>query len=70
MRDADELRAAGSYRLLTPAEAVIELHGVESPSLMFHPLCGGIPPTLGWESLHLFEQSVLPALRTSGEPQP
>lgn len=30
--------------------------------LMFHPMMGGIPPELAWQSLHLFEQEVLPHL--------
>jgi hypothetical protein len=29
---------------------------------LFHPLCGGIPPELAWESLRLYEHEVLPRL--------
>jgi hypothetical protein len=28
--------------------------------LVLHPLMGGIPPELAWESLHLVEHEVLP----------
>jgi alkanesulfonate monooxygenase SsuD/methylene tetrahydromethanopterin reductase-like flavin-dependent oxidoreductase (luciferase family) len=61
--DADALRATGQYRTITPDEMVADLDE-QGPSAfaMFHPLMGGIPPELGWESLHLFEQEVLPRL--------
>jgi hypothetical protein len=31
--------------------------------LNFHPMMGGLPPELAWESLHLFEREVLPKVR-------
>jgi len=31
--------------------------------LILHPLMGGIPPDVAWESLDLFERDVLPRLR-------
>lgn len=30
---------------------------------MLHPLMGGLPPDLAWESLELIAAKVLPALR-------
>ena len=30
--------------------------------LIFHPMMGGIPPALAWDSLRLFEHEVLPKL--------
>lgn len=63
-RSVDELRAAnGPYRIFTPDEAIahIRARGV----LLLQPLCGGIPPDLAWEQLHLIERRVLPALRES-----
>ena len=48
----DALRAeGGAYRILTPDEAVdhVRAHGV----LALHPLCGGCPPELAWETLEL-----------------
>ena len=57
----DELREAGLYRVLTPADYVEELKAAPFPFAMFHPLCGGMPIDLAWSSLHLFEQEVRPA---------
>lgn len=57
----DGLRAEqGPYRIFTPDEAVehIRTHG----ALGLHPLCGGLPPALAWESLRLVETEVLPRL--------
>jgi alkanesulfonate monooxygenase SsuD/methylene tetrahydromethanopterin reductase-like flavin-dependent oxidoreductase (luciferase family) len=52
---------AGAYRVLTPEQAVeyARTYG----SLALHPLCGGCPPELAWETLHLVAERVLPALR-------
>lgn len=58
----DELRARGDYRVLTPAELIAELQAAPFPFALFHPMCGGIPPELAWQSLHLFEHEVMPAL--------
>jgi alkanesulfonate monooxygenase SsuD/methylene tetrahydromethanopterin reductase-like flavin-dependent oxidoreductase (luciferase family) len=58
----DALRAeGGAYRVLTPEQAVeyARTHG----TLALHPLCGGCPPELAWETLHLVADRVLPALR-------
>jgi alkanesulfonate monooxygenase SsuD/methylene tetrahydromethanopterin reductase-like flavin-dependent oxidoreductase (luciferase family) len=61
--DADELRSLGQNRVLTPDEMVAELKD-RGPGAMvnLHPLMGGIPPTLAWESLELFEHEVRPRL--------
>ncbi len=56
----DSLRAeAGPYRVLTPEEAVdyVRTYG----ALALHPLCGGCPPELAWETLELVADRVLPA---------
>ncbi len=60
----EELRASnGPYRIFTPEEAIahVRANGV----LLMQPLCGGIPPDLAWEHLHVLERRVLPALRSS-----
>jgi alkanesulfonate monooxygenase SsuD/methylene tetrahydromethanopterin reductase-like flavin-dependent oxidoreductase (luciferase family) len=63
-RSIDELRAAnGPYRIFTPDDAVA--HVRERGVLLLQPLCGGMPPDLAWEQLHLIEKRVLPALRDS-----
>ena len=59
--DVDALRATGQYRVLTPDEFIAELQERPFAYAGFHPLCGGIPPAMAWESLRLFETEVLPA---------
>jgi len=59
-QDADELRANGSYAVLTPEECVALARS--SGSLRLHPLMGGLPPELAWESLELVAAKVLPHL--------
>jgi alkanesulfonate monooxygenase SsuD/methylene tetrahydromethanopterin reductase-like flavin-dependent oxidoreductase (luciferase family) len=62
--DADELRATGQYRVLTPDDLVADLNaGGPFAFALFHPMMGGIPPELGWSSLRLFEEEVLPRVR-------
>ena len=58
----EALRAeSGPYRVLTPDQAVeyARAHG----ALPLHPLCGGCPPELAWETLHLVADQVLPRLQ-------
>jgi alkanesulfonate monooxygenase SsuD/methylene tetrahydromethanopterin reductase-like flavin-dependent oxidoreductase (luciferase family) len=61
--DADALRASGRYRVLTPDALVADL-AAQGPGAfaLFHPMLGGVPPEMAWESLHLFEHEVLPRL--------
>jgi alkanesulfonate monooxygenase SsuD/methylene tetrahydromethanopterin reductase-like flavin-dependent oxidoreductase (luciferase family) len=56
-----DVRASGVYRVLTPDEAVE--HGKASGGFILHPLMGGIPPEIAWQSLELFEHKVLPQLQ-------
>jgi alkanesulfonate monooxygenase SsuD/methylene tetrahydromethanopterin reductase-like flavin-dependent oxidoreductase (luciferase family) len=56
----DDLIASGMWTVVTPEQAV-EL-GRTHGAVALHPLMGGIPPELGWESLHLFVDKVLPQL--------
>lgn len=62
--DLEAIKASGVYRVLTP-EGCLQLAEELGPagSLVLHPLLAGMPPELGWESLRLFEQQVLPKLR-------
>ena len=50
----------GAYRIYSPDEAITALksQGV----LMLHPLCGGLPPDLAWETLELMRSRVLPEM--------
>ncbi|GAA4991109.1 hypothetical protein GCM10023205_73720 [Yinghuangia aomiensis] len=61
--NADALRRTGQYRVITPQQFAAELNAAGTAAFgLFHPLMGGIPPELAWESLRLFESEVLPAL--------
>lgn len=55
-----DVRASGVYAVLTPDETVAL--AAETGRIILHPLMGGMDPALGWESLRLFEQKVLPRL--------
>jgi alkanesulfonate monooxygenase SsuD/methylene tetrahydromethanopterin reductase-like flavin-dependent oxidoreductase (luciferase family) len=59
-RSLEELKAGDRFAVLTPDEAVAHLR---RGNLLLYPLCGGIPPELAWESLHLVEHEVLPKAR-------
>lgn len=63
-RDVDELRAEGKYVIWTPEQCLA--HAAErggAAAFNHFPLGGGIPPALGWQSLRLFADRVLPFLR-------
>lgn len=57
----DELRSSGRYQVLTPDEAVglAERTGV----LTLKPLMGGLDPDLGWASMELVADQVMPKLQ-------
>jgi alkanesulfonate monooxygenase SsuD/methylene tetrahydromethanopterin reductase-like flavin-dependent oxidoreductase (luciferase family) len=55
-----ELKASGSYVIVTPGEAVALARQFENITL--HPLMGGLDPEIGWSSLRLFVDEVLPRL--------
>jgi alkanesulfonate monooxygenase SsuD/methylene tetrahydromethanopterin reductase-like flavin-dependent oxidoreductase (luciferase family) len=59
----EELRASGQYRVLTPEELTAELKAAgDFASCTMHPMMGGIPPAVAWESLELVAREVMPAL--------
>lgn len=64
--DAQQLRASGRYLVLDPDEAV-ELATTRG-TLTIKPLMGGLDPDIGWESIQLVADEVLPRLngRTTG----
>jgi alkanesulfonate monooxygenase SsuD/methylene tetrahydromethanopterin reductase-like flavin-dependent oxidoreductase (luciferase family) len=63
-RTWQDVRASGIYRVVTPDECVELVHEQgDFGALLLHPLMGGIPPELAWESLELFEHKVLPRVR-------
>lgn len=59
----EALRAEGKYRILTPTQC-LEIARAQGPLCTFvhAPLCGGAPPELGWQSLSLYADEVLPQL--------
>lgn len=61
-----ELRAEGIYRVVTPDECLALAREIgDAGTLVLHPLMGGMPAELGWRSLELFRDEVLPRLRPS-----
>ncbi|MBO0729880.1 MAG: LLM class flavin-dependent oxidoreductase [Acidimicrobiaceae bacterium] len=61
--DEQELRSRGIYRVVTPDECV-ELAAAEG-GLTCKPLVGGLDPDVGWSSLQLLADKVVPRLRSS-----
>lgn len=59
--DADALRATGQYRVLTPEQFTTEIRAKgEYGFTLLHPMVGGLPPELAWNSLRLIETEVIP----------
>ena len=62
-KSPEELRAEGKYRVLTPAACIARAKEQGAwASFVLYPLCGGTPPELGWESVRLLCEEVLPRL--------
>jgi len=59
----EELKASGGYVIVTPDEAVALARQFKNITL--HPLMGGLDPEIGWQSLRLFVDEVLPALQVN-----
>lgn len=60
----DELRASGVYAVVTPDECVALAEQLgPMGAIVFHPLLAGLDPDLGWASLELAAEKVLPRLR-------
>lgn len=58
-----ELRAAGTYAVLTADELIEKCRSREIRLVTSHPACGGLPAEPSWESLRLISETVLPAVR-------
>lgn len=61
--DLGAARSSGVYSVETPEQMVARLRSMVFPILVLHPLMGGIPPAVAWESLRLIEEKVAPAFR-------
>ncbi|MDX2170465.1 MAG: LLM class flavin-dependent oxidoreductase [Deltaproteobacteria bacterium] len=57
----DDVKRSGAYVVLTPEDTVKLAE--DTGRVILHPLMGGMPPALGWESLQLFEREVLPRIK-------
>lgn len=61
--DTRALAETGQYRVLTPDQYLERLRAAGPINFsVFHPMMGGVPPALAWESLRLFETEVHPRL--------
>jgi alkanesulfonate monooxygenase SsuD/methylene tetrahydromethanopterin reductase-like flavin-dependent oxidoreductase (luciferase family) len=67
VRDYDAVRALGVHAVVTPQQCVELVRNCEQNGYLvnFKPLMGGMPPELGWESLELFVNKVVPMLEAS-----
>ncbi len=60
----DELRTGGRYIVVTPDEAIELVQGYSPDTIItLHPLVAGLDPEVGWASLNLFAERVLPFIR-------
>ena len=59
----EEVRQAGLYAVVTPEECVTLARSLdERAGLKLKPLVGGLDPEIGWPSLEMFVEKVLPEL--------
>ena len=59
----EEVRQAGLYAVVTPEECVTLARSLDSRAgLKLKPLVGGLDPDVGWPSLEMFVDKVLPLL--------
>lgn len=56
----DELRRSGQYEILTPDQCVDLVR--EKGTATLHPLVAGIDPAIGWETLEMAFDRVMPAI--------
>lgn len=56
----EDLRAESKYAILSPQQAADKI--ASKGSLNLSPLCGGMPIDVGWESLDLYANQVVPLL--------
>jgi alkanesulfonate monooxygenase SsuD/methylene tetrahydromethanopterin reductase-like flavin-dependent oxidoreductase (luciferase family) len=64
IEDASALREAGIYQVVTPQQCIDLAQQLGDDGWLFiQPLLAGLDPELGWQSLRLLGEQVLPALR-------
>jgi alkanesulfonate monooxygenase SsuD/methylene tetrahydromethanopterin reductase-like flavin-dependent oxidoreductase (luciferase family) len=59
----EEMKAAGTYVVLTADELIERCLSKEIHLVTSHPACGGLPAEPSWESLRLICERVIPAVR-------
>ncbi len=60
----EDLRAGGKYLVMTPDEAIEQIKSYSPDTIItLHPLVAGLDPQVGWASLNLFAETVLPFIR-------
>ena len=63
----EELRAEGTYQMLTPDECVERCRAMGPfDALTLHPLCGGMPIDEAWSSIRLVAEAVIPEVTAAG----
>ncbi len=66
-KTVDDLKRSPQYLVATPDDVVARVAELSPMAgLVFNPLCGGMPPELGWASLELFAAKVLPRIEVPG----
>jgi len=69
--NVDEVRRAGLYAVVTPDECAALARSLDGRAgLKLKPLVGGLDPAIGWPSLELFVDKVLPLLDGPGPDAP
>ena len=62
--DVGALRASDDYMVVTPAQLVDHMNAIDRDTIyQFWPLMAGLDPALGWKSLKLLQEKVLPNVR-------
>lgn len=59
----DDVRAAGRYNFMTPAQLIADVQENPRDPITLHPLVGAMPIDEAWKSIHLLTDEVLPALK-------
>ena len=63
--DEDDLRRSDHYMIVTPDECVDLICGLPDGMVIIRPMWGGYDPKLGWSSLRLLDERVVPAVRAT-----
>ncbi|KXU33847.1 hypothetical protein A0J57_04200 [Sphingobium sp. 22B] len=62
--DIDALRRNNDYMIVTPSQLAEHMNAMEQDTVyQFWPLMAGLDPALGWKSLRLLQEQVIPNVR-------